>query len=391
MFISSAYRRLSARIFSFASACGFLVSLWLAMPASVWAGPPADNHQVINLQFDRSAAPANTDIWRRVLGGNDPADPSKWGRNTWVCRSASDPATGACPTAPAWVNENGETQILLRFTEQRSRLSVNLTVMAYGERYYTGSGGCAHWASIRTLRSAQTVLCGGKRNNGRGITAYIRQQELQKIPTGGVWRAALDLRLIQWSPEIQLAKFSADITLNVTDRNNIEVYLPAFGNATPLIDLNLRTQPLGGGAGGQVSGRANLDVCLYDGYNANSSWYDLRVSDTLAALPGRPPEHFSVLREAGGGATDAANRVDYGVALQYNGGRRVLRNNDTVRLDGIDSAQIRAVRLPGIPFPVVCTPTPLTLETPAFRQIDKAAGRYRGTLRVELTPSAVSP
>jgi hypothetical protein len=45
------------------------------------------------------------------------------------------------------------------------------------------------------------------------------------------------------------------------------------------------------------------------------------------------------------------------------------------------------VLLPNIPQPVYCTPTPLSLTTPAFNQISKESGNYGGRLRVMFTPS----
>ncbi|EDM3692493.1 hypothetical protein CSM81_23580 [Salmonella enterica subsp. enterica serovar Infantis] len=91
-----------------------------------------------------------------------------------------------------------------------------------------------------------------------------------------------------------MSTFSADITLDMTDRNHGAIYLPTFGNATPRVDLNLRTKPLSTAPGGEVSGQAAIDVCLYDGYNSNNNWLKVTLSD-LRNIPGRQADIFSVM------------------------------------------------------------------------------------------------
>lgn len=346
---------------------------------------PGDAAFASTIQYDRATPPADHYFWRNLLlGSNNTGSGPVYGGLSLLCLSNTDSRNGRCSTVIT--GQFGTSTIPLRFTERRSRLSVELNLRGYNRRNFPGSI-CGAWSPSHLLSSNIATLCEDRTISiGTDSSLWIPQSELAKIPSGGIWDAQLIMRLRYSSSTMWT--YTADITLDVTDKNNIAVYLPAFGNATPLVDLNLRTQPLAGSAGGQVSGRANLDMCLYDGHNANSTWYEVRVSDTLPAIPGRPVDHFSVLRDVGGGVTDARNRVDYGVTMQYNGASLTLRNNEMLRLTGVDSAQIRAVSLPGIPFPVVCTPTPMTLTTPAFHQIDKISGRYSGTLRVEFTPSA---
>jgi hypothetical protein len=202
-----------------------------------------------------------------------------------------------------------------------------------------------------------------------------------------VWKADLHLRLNQW-PAAHLANFTAAITVNLTDDQNMQVYLPEFGSATPRVDLNLRSLPSVGGA--RTSGERTVDACLYDGFNANSQRYTVRMTDpssTGADEAGR----FFVRHPSPQGAA-GQNRIEYEVrsmtqpfgSTQYQSGQdRVFAN--------IPDAEGRQVFLPNIPVPVVCTPWPLTLRTPEFTSADKRAGHYSGVLRVEFSASTTAP
>ena len=178
-----------------------------------------------------------------------------------------------------------------------------------------------------------------------------------------------------------------DYRFIITDDNNIQIYLPEFGDATPTVDLNLRTmRPVSGL--NTVSGHAVLDACLYDGYNTNSKRFTVRVSDPQSNS-GAQIGKFFVRREGG---SQVQNRIEYKVKTRMgNLGETNHGSGTPVTFENIDTAEIRAVRLPNIPFPVVCTPWPITLETPEFSQGDKNAGRYSGTLRLEFFPSTTAP
>lgn len=371
---------------------GLLPLLLIAVnaPAQADRVPPADNHQIINLSYDKSAPPADSYIWRRASGGYDTSSYQLWGRNSWVCQSQSNSQEGACSTKARWTWEWWQTtSIILTFTELRSHLSTQLRLTGYNER--TQSGGCSSYSTLAPLDSAGSYGCASAQGGyaEKAITVYLPQTELAKLPTGGVWQAKLVLNEMQWDPYIKVATFSADITLNVTDKNNGAIYLPAFGSATPRVDLNLRTQPLATAPGGEVSGQSNIDMCLYDGYNSNSPWLKVTLADQQS-VAGRAADVFSVSRD-GSSATAAADRIDYRVILNYNNQPQKVNNGQAITLTGVNTALIRPVVLPGIPFPVVCTPAPLTLDVLPFAKLSKAAGHFTGTLRVTLSADALAP
>ncbi|WP_321852730.1 CfaE/CblD family pilus tip adhesin, partial [Burkholderia diffusa] len=140
--------------------------------------------------------------------------------------------------------------------------------------------------------------------------------------------------------------------------------------------------------GSRMSGASNVDMCLYDGYNSQSTWLDVSASDGLT-IDRRDKGQYSVLLDKDkSGAYES--RIDYNVSLTYAGKKIALPNNETVRLQGVNNSAGRSVSLPGISVPVVCTPTPLTLETPEFQSVWKRPGKYSNKLTITFTPSSAS-
>lgn len=206
---------------------------------------------------------------------------------------------------------------------------------------------------------------------------------------GGIWTAMLVMKEMQWAPYQQVAVWTMALTLDVTNASSADIYLPAFGTATPRADLNLRTRPLTTAPGGEVFGKTVIDVCLYDGYNANSWWLTLKLSDGLT-IPARTADLFSVVK-TGVASTDIRQRIDYRVIIKYNDTDLEAINGQERVLFGTNRAKVRMVAIPGVPQPVACVPTPLTLDVVPFAKASKAAGRYEGILRVNLTATAIAP
>lgn len=165
----------------------------------------------------------------------------------------------------------------------------------------------------------------------------------------------------------------------------MQIFLPEYNTTTPTVDLGLVGQV---SRAGRTTGRRNIDMCLYDGFGSNSSWFDVTIKDDQS-VPQRAPGSFSVIRDGTSGQTPQ-ERIDYGVTYLLNGQRMSLNNGDMVRLPGGNNTEVRPVYLPNIPVPVLCKPMPLTLETPEFNAKDKQAGSYTGKLRIIFSPSAQS-
>ncbi|KVO61947.1 pilin protein [Burkholderia ubonensis] len=380
------------RVIALAAALGAI-----SVDASAALQAPANRNDTVEATVDRGTAQAAVKIFDKASGGYDTSDALKWGRNSWTCVSASDPATGACPTEPVWTASGDSTKIQLSFKEAKTGASTVLNLL--GEARSTLHAYCngqdmpeSVSARKRPIQMAQHSLnthCRPSRPwDGMALSVAMPSEELKKIPTGGIWKANLLLNLRQWTDagisRPTIAVFKAAIKLNVTDKNNIQVYLPEFTNATPVVDLKLRTLP----NGSRLSGTSNVDMCLYDGYNSQSTWFDVTASDGLT-IDRRDKGSYSVLLESDKSGA-YASRVDYNVSLTYAGKKVALPNNETVRLQGVNNSAGRTVSLPGIPAPVICMPTPLTLETPEFQSVWKRPGKYSNKLTITFTPSSVS-
>ncbi|QHE91777.1 pilin protein [Pandoraea fibrosis] len=331
---------------------------------------PHDWEDKIEGAFERDS-PAEVVIWNNKLAAEDASpEDNDLKRNYWVCHSDTDDQYGACATKGAWNAPAGPT-VKLRFTEVGSRATYSLELAAF-----------------KNTGSELNALHGAMSTNGIAwvkIDVRIPSSELRKLPSGGIWKAHLKLKQMQWGTYKQVAKTEAEITLHVTDTKNVQIFLPEHSTTTPTVDLGLTGQV---SRDGRTTGRRNIDMCLYDGFGSNSSYFDVTVKDGLS-VPQREPSSFSVVRDGTTGQL-LRERIDYGVTYLHNGQRKSLNNGETIRLPGGNNTEVRQVYLPNIPVPVMCKPMPLTLETPEFSAKEKSAGSYTGKLKIIFSPSAQS-
>lgn len=331
--------------------------------------PPHTWNDKIERTFDLSS-PSEVVVWDDKIALRDSKAVPNWNsRGYWVCHSDSDDSFGACATKGRW--RANDYDFKLRFTEAKSGATRTLDVLAKKTRL--------------GLESSLNGPRGGKDPAEVRIDVRISSSELRKLPAGGIWKAHLKLKQMTWGLMESVADTNAEITLHVTDTKNVQIYLPEHSTTTPTVDLGLTGQV---SRGGRTAGRRNIDMCLYDGFGSNSSWFDVTVKDDLSVRQ-RVAGNFSVVRDGTSGQAPR-ERVDYGVSYLHNGQRQPLNNGETVRLLGGGYAEVRLVFLPNIPVPVMCKPMPLTLETPEFNVKDKDAGSYSGKLRIIFSPSAQS-
>lgn len=290
--------------------------------------------------------------------------------SSWVCLSASNPENGACPTALDDLPQTRvSTRIKLRFKEQRTgeTIAVNLE----GFRVLRGVGGFQQ----RQMNDRQTAL------NGTSLSLSILPDEWARFPYGGVWTARLVLNQHQFGA---VFPWTIDITVRLTDSARMAVLFPGAGDA-PRIDLNLQRD---NGPKASTRGTASIDMCLYDGFNSNSTSYDVTITDALMqSPPGRRAGMYSVVREGASQASDG-NRVDYQLYLDYRGQPEPLDNGKPRRFQGLAlNDGLRRLRVPDVGPSVYCVPARLTLKTPPFDTMGKASGPYTGKLRVTFSPS----
>ncbi|AEX53411.1 CfaE/CblD family pilus tip adhesin [Rahnella aquatilis] len=351
---------------------------------------PTGRDTPVTSTFDKSSPPSQIDIWKDESGGYDNSNDPLWGRNTWTCLSSSNPVNGQCSTSVTGV-KNGSTTIPIIFTEKRSHITQVINLTGYHEIYTTTGTGCGNPINSKEggpylVNAGMQRNCeDGNANDDSRLTVYVNSQELQKLPTGGIWEANLKMNLMQWDPRIKLADWNAHITLNVTDNNNQQIYLPEFGQAAPRVDLNLRPLPGTGGNQAQMTGRANIDMCLYDGYGSNSSSFTLKFEDQPQGSSSPSSGNFFIYTDHGD-VNQSSGWIEYFVQMVLPDGNKmsIMRGHDIVIPD-IQNAHVRPVHLPGIPQAVLCVPMPIELDTKAIDINSKQAGHYTGHLIVTFT------
>lgn len=364
-------------------------ALVLVMPRAWAQWPPethpADQSRDIVMSWDRSAVPGDVELWapRTVLGfSHDLA--LKYGQIHVVCESASDSEFGRCPLDGEPGVSLGRSNVDLLFVEQRTGLRSELRAQGYLQRVMS-DWVCAidYWDTLRRqLNASFWYICSSGQPVGTGVYLEIPATELSRL-VAGHWKATmrLNIKADPAAAPVATATFNFDFT--VTDYDAISIYFPTFDTVAPLVNLDLRYDPIQK----VVGGRKQLDMCLYDGLGSQSEYLDVTVRDSGP----RPPagSDFSLWHRDGG--SDASQRLDYRVHLDYGGHRLAMKHNVKQQLRGIDSAQLRLVMLPGISQPVYCVPTPLTLETPPTPIASQRPGLYEGELTVVLDVPTAKP
>ncbi|CAM0121611.1 Pilin protein [Stenotrophomonas maltophilia] len=364
-------------------------ALVLVLPRA-WAQWPPETHPTdqsrdIVMSWDRSAVPGDVELWapRTVLGfSHDLA--MKYGQIHVVCGSASDSEFGRCPTESEPRMSVGTTEIALRLVDLRTGLRTEVRAVGSLLRVMSGPRcNIDYWDSQkRILNEAFWYECVSDEPIGTGAALTIPASELAKL-VAGRWQATmrLNVKADPAAAPVATATFNFDFT--VTDYDAISIYFPGFDGIAPLVNMDLRYDPIRK----VVGGYKEVDMCLYDGVGSQSEFLGVTVRDSGPRPP--PGRDYAVWH--GDGGSDDTQRLDYQVSLNYGGNRLAMKNGEEQLLRGIDSAQLRLVMLPGISQPVYCVPTPLTLETPPTPIASKRPGLYDGELTVELRVPTAKP
>lgn len=345
---------------------------WLALlitgitPLNVWA----DNYNK-PIEQTRDISQPGEDVY--ILHNDWMNFPDRANDGALFCLSENDPSNGACSTSMHWDTlYNPANLIRLMFTDLKTGKTTELALQGYRKSY------C--YSQLYALDSG-----GGCPAMGR-FELWIPASERRKL-TAGQWTAHLRMRVegvdAYWegghwnvSAPIPVGSLVSDITLNVTDHfaENAAIYFPQFGTATPRVDLNLHRINAT-----QMSGRANLDMCLYDG-GTNVRSLQMKIEGSNKSGTG-----FQVIKN------DPPDALDYDVIMSY-GGRSISVNRGVVfSLDNVDKAATRPVVLPGQRQAVRCVPAPLTLTTQPFNITDKRSGEYQGNLTVTMLMGTQAP
>ncbi|WP_274511040.1 CfaE/CblD family pilus tip adhesin [Stenotrophomonas forensis] len=366
------------------SALGVVVpKAWAQRPPQM--DPPSGvTTQDIVMSWDRSTMPGDVEIWpRRTLIAHDHLDLSKkYGALFFTCASASDSARGRCAVEDTHQTASTLSDVPTMFTEQRSGLRSNI-VVSVGVQRVDPSAGCSsnYWGDPQVAESSNGRPCFGGPQVGTGGVLMLAAQSLQSL-TAGHWKGTLELRLRR-PPSERLATYIFNFDFTITDYDAISIYLPAFENGNANVNMDLRYDPIKG----EIGGSKDVDMCLYDGLGSQSEHLGITVRDT-GSRPSVGDDYPLWHRDATG---DDRERVSFNVWLNYAGSKRRMRNNVEEQLLGVDTTALRLVKLPKFDQPVYCVPTPITLETPAFKASTKREGVYTGELKVELRVPTARP
>ncbi|MCW2455842.1 CfaE/CblD family pilus tip adhesin [Rahnella aceris] len=359
------------------------LSTLLATLSDAQADTVAPLDHSINTELNIAKGTASTvNIWTQESGGYDSTNSGRWGLNYWACTSSTSDENGKCPTGKG--GYAAYLPVYLKFTEKRSGATQTLELQGTREAYWY-NGNCAMYGDPKPMNQSAQNSCSGDSTDGVNLTLKIPAAELNKLPVGGIWTAQLKI-LLHNSSETEVYHWDSNITVNLTDNNNQQIYLPEFGEAAPRVDLNLRPLPGTKGNQTQMNGSATIDMCLYDGYGSNSTSFTLKFDDQQQGTTERNNGYFSIYSDHGDTNLDSG-RIDYYVRMQAPDGKyvSVIRGDDLV-ISNIQTAHIRPVHLPGIPQAVLCVPAPLELSTKTMDINSKQAGNYTGHLIVNFTP-----
>lgn len=361
----------------------FLFSVQLLMLPDALADTvaPTDHSIDVNMSITKGTA-STVNIWSRESGGYDSTNAGRWGLNYWACTSSTIDENGKCPTGKGGYAAN--LPVYLKFTEKRSGATQTLELQGIREAYWY-NGSCAKYGDPKPMNQSAQNSCGSDLTDGVDLTLKIPAAQLNMLPTGGIWTAQLKI-LLHNSSGTEVYHWDSNITVDVNDPNNQQIYLPEFGEAAPRVDLNMRPLPGTGGNQTQMNGAATIDMCLYDGYGSNSTSFTLKFDDQQQGTIQRNNGYFSIYSDHGDVNLDSG-RIDYYVKMQGPDGKytSVIRGEDLVIPD-IQTARVRPVHLPGIPQAVLCVPAPLQLSTKTMDINSKQAGHYTGHLIVNFTP-----
>ncbi|MFB3305996.1 CfaE/CblD family pilus tip adhesin [Pseudomonas sp. AMR01] len=345
--------------------------------------PVASRTKSVTYNIDKNAVSGDFSIWKDVSGGQGSSNPPSsddsnyYSRMSWLCQSESNEAVGACASAPLYSSAQVTNFITLQFVEQRTQIKRNIRLTGESVVFsvrgrYSSLTMNSSWGGTGAVGSSELIF--------KTLNVWIPSSEIKRLPIGGVWTAKLVLTQSSWLPTAPVATWTANITLNLLDSGNIQIYLPEYNTANPTIDLGLKSN------GTELHGRVDVQACLYDGFNAQSEKYSITMSD-----PNSKDNNFYIKNLSRSANSDLKNSIPYEVwisNLTTSSDTSIkMQNNKDHIFSNIRQLTPRLTTLPKIPNPVYCTPWQFSLRANRLVQKEQAIGKYNGTLRIKFTPS----
>ncbi|HEI6831566.1 TPA: hypothetical protein SJ417_003825, partial [Yersinia enterocolitica] len=279
-----------------------------------------------------------------------------------VCDSESDTSFGACRTWLMWGVLHEATNVTLRFTNIKTKATVDLTV--------TGN----MWNDGCTVHTGFTGIVTGCLTTSTRVDfeATLPETELRKLPYGGVWVAQMRLKTMEWVVDTPIGDVVTDIRLNVRSEASISIPNPTV--KLP-VTMTGHSEPV------------TVDTCLFDGTGAgDSSRYELRLDDVSGAARG---DLFALKNVTKPDARPLYYTVSAGTP-GTNGDKTVWTPGLSKAFTGMDEVPIAGTMTIGGKA-VPCVQWPLTLKLQPFNPVRQAMGQYQGQINLVFTPSLNMP
>lgn len=261
-----------------------------------------------------------------------------------------------CPvTQGGWQNK-GETPVKVKF--RSSQGVTKILILQGSESGYGCSGTLMHLNSPAGCNSSQS-----------NIVFKINQSEIRKLDFGSIWKMEeLILNICKWGNGCAgYGKVIVNITINLTDKNNAQIYIPSSGSSTANVNLKLETYN-----SQYLKGEQSIGICVYDGHDSTrGSLFDMSMAGTINSK-----NEFAIVHDNGDEIP-----IDMFVTFPDGEGNIILPSRSfSYSTKGHDSV---VMGLPGVDTPVYCIPMDINFKVSPFLKNNKSSGVYNGSFNLK--------
>ncbi|AMF96244.2 hypothetical protein AL538_00150 [Vibrio harveyi] len=246
---------------------------------------------------------------------------------------------------------------------------VNVTFRSYQGlvRHLTLMGG--HYSYGCSSKTAYLNSPTGCNSNGVYLVFDLSENEISKLEFGSVWKMdELALNICKWNISCEgFGKVIINITINMTDKNNAQIYIPSSGSSTANVNLKLETYN-----SQYLKGEQSIGICVYDGHDSTrGSLFDMSMTGTINSK-----NEFAIVHDNG-------DEIPIDMFVTFpDGGGNIIRPSRSFSYStkGHDSV---AMGLPGVDTPVYCIPMDINFKVSPFLKNNKSSGVYNGSFNLK--------
>ncbi len=260
-----------------------------------------------------------------------------------------------CPDYFAGYQKSGRTPVKVKFRSSQGLVRI-LTIQ--GSIY---PAGCSYNEYL--LNSV-----GGCGSNYIGLFFRLNRSEVRKLDFGSVWKMD-ELTLVMCRSEdcVGQGVLSVNITINVTDNNNAQIYIPSSGSSTANVNLKLETYN-----SQYLKGEQSIGICVYDGHDSTrGSLFDMSMAGTINSK-----NEFAIVHDNG-------DEIPIDMFVTFPDGEgNIIRPSRSFSYStkGHDSV---VMGLPGVDTPVYCIPMDINFKVSPFLKNNKSSGVYNGSFNLK--------